>query len=72
MEQNLTGNECGLLQLALQTSNLRPLDQENSHEARSMPLQRRSLPPLNAVRAFEAAARHGSFKDAAAELGVTH
>jgi LysR family glycine cleavage system transcriptional activator len=36
-----------------------------------MPL-RRHLPPLNAVRAFEAAARHGSFKDAAAELGVTH
>lgn len=35
-------------------------------------LQRRSLPPLNAVRAFEAAARLGSFKDAAAELGVTH
>ncbi len=36
------------------------------------PLQRRLLPPLNAVRAFEAAARRGSFKDAAAELGVTH
>ena len=33
---------------------------------------RRHLPPLNAVRAFEAAARHGSFKAAAAELGVTH
>jgi LysR family transcriptional regulator, glycine cleavage system transcriptional activator len=33
---------------------------------------RRHLPPLNAVRAFEAAARHGSFKDAADELGVTH
>ena len=37
-----------------------------------MPLRRRDLPPLNAVRAFEAAARHGSFKDAAVELGVTH
>jgi LysR family glycine cleavage system transcriptional activator len=36
------------------------------------PLQRRLLPPLNAVRAFEAAARRGSFKDAAGELGVTH
>lgn len=36
------------------------------------PFQRRLLPPLNAVRAFEAAARHGSLKDAAAELGVTH
>ena len=34
--------------------------------------QRRLLPPLNAVRAFEAAARHGSFKQAAEELGVTH
>jgi LysR family glycine cleavage system transcriptional activator len=36
-----------------------------------MTLLRRVLPPLNAIRAFEAAARHGSFKDAAAELGVT-
>ncbi|MBN8874889.1 MAG: transcriptional regulator GcvA [Rhodospirillales bacterium] len=33
---------------------------------------RRSLPPLNALRAFEAAARLGSFKAAAGELGVTH
>jgi LysR family glycine cleavage system transcriptional activator len=33
---------------------------------------RRALPPLNALRAFEAAARLGSFKDAAAELSVTH
>src|SRR5260221_12298034 len=31
----------------------------------------RSLPPLNALRAFEAAARHLSFTDAAAELSVT-
>lgn len=29
------------------------------------------LPPLSALRAFEAAARNGSFKKAAAELGVT-
>jgi LysR family glycine cleavage system transcriptional activator len=36
------------------------------------PPQRKLLPPLNAVRAFEAAARRNSFKDAAAELGVTH
>ncbi|WJR78581.1 transcriptional regulator GcvA [Bradyrhizobium sp. NP1] len=36
-----------------------------------MPQRRRELPPLNAVRAFEAAARHGSFKEAASELGVT-
>lgn len=31
----------------------------------------RRLPPLPALRAFEAAARHGSFKHAAAELAVT-
>ena len=31
----------------------------------------RSLPSLNALRAFEAAARHGSFKAAAEELHVT-
>src|ERR1700744_1781460 len=37
-----------------------------------MPAYRRSLPPLNALRAFEAAARLGSFKDAADELLVTH
>ncbi|MCK9507581.1 MAG: LysR substrate-binding domain-containing protein [Pigmentiphaga sp.] len=32
----------------------------------------RKLPPLNAVRAFEVAARHVSFTKAAAELSVTH
>lgn len=32
----------------------------------------RKLPPLNALRAFEAAARLGSFTRAAAELHVTH
>jgi LysR family glycine cleavage system transcriptional activator len=32
----------------------------------------RSLPPLNALRAFEAGARLGSFKAAADALGVTH
>src|SRR5262245_37248924 len=31
----------------------------------------RRLPPLSALRAFEAAARHGSFKHAASELSVT-
>ena len=36
------------------------------------PSNRGVLPPMNAVRAFEAAARRGSFKDAADELGVTH
>ncbi len=38
------------------------------------PLRRRSaqrLPPLNAIRTFEAAARHGSFLKAATELHVT-
>jgi LysR family glycine cleavage system transcriptional activator len=33
---------------------------------------RRRLPPLGALQAFEAAARHGSFTRAAAELSVTH
>lgn len=33
---------------------------------------RRRLPPLNQLRAFEAAARHLSFKEAAEELNVTH
>ena len=33
---------------------------------------RRRLPPLNALRAFEVAARLGSFSAAAGELGVTH
>ncbi|MEZ5911558.1 MAG: LysR substrate-binding domain-containing protein [Paracoccaceae bacterium] len=32
----------------------------------------RSLPPLNALRAFEAAGRLGSFTKAAEELGVSH
>lgn len=32
---------------------------------------KRDLPPLNALRAFEAAARHLSFKEAADELSVT-
>lgn len=34
-------------------------------------MMNRSLPPLNALRAFEAAARHLSFTKAAAELNVT-
>lgn len=34
-------------------------------------MTRPPLPPLSALRAFEAAARLGSFRDAAAELGVT-
>src|SRR5215470_14982278 len=32
----------------------------------------RRLPPLNALRAFEVAARHNSFTGAAAELRVSH
>lgn len=34
-------------------------------------LRARRLPPLNSLRAFEAAARHGSFTGAAKELAVT-
>ena len=34
-------------------------------------MTRPALPPLNAVKAFEVAARHGSFQRAAGELGVT-
>ena len=33
---------------------------------------RKKLPPLNALRTFEAAARNGSFKHAATELCVSH
>src|SRR3984885_12806563 len=33
---------------------------------------RDKLPPLNALRNFEAVARHGSFAGAATELHVTH
>lgn len=36
------------------------------------PLEATTLPPLNAIRAFEAAARRGSFADAALDLNVTH
>lgn len=36
-----------------------------------MVIKKRSLPPLNAIRAFEAAARHESFTEAAEELSVT-
>ena len=36
-----------------------------------VPFERRRLPPLNAVRAFEAAARHSSFHAAADELAVS-
>lgn len=36
------------------------------------PLPLRSLPPLNALKGFEAAARLGSFRAAAEELNVTH
>jgi LysR family glycine cleavage system transcriptional activator len=35
-------------------------------------MARPRLPPLNAIKAFEAAARLGSFTHAATELGVTH
>jgi DNA-binding transcriptional LysR family regulator len=32
----------------------------------------RRLPPLNALRVFEVAARTGSYAEAATQLGVTH
>ena len=32
----------------------------------------RNLPPLNALKAFDAAARHGGYRAAADELQVTH
>ena len=35
-------------------------------------MDKNGLPPLNAIRAFEAAARRGSFVGAAADLRVTH
>src|SRR5829696_461350 len=35
------------------------------------PMSRRRLPPLNALRAFEAAARHLSFEKAGDEIAVT-
>ncbi|CAM3778885.1 transcriptional regulator GcvA [Castellaniella denitrificans] len=37
----------------------------------SAPLQKRQMPPLNHLRAFEVAVRHESFTKAAAELNVT-
>ncbi len=39
--------------------------------AKNKPVMKRSLPPLNALKAFEAAARNLSFTEAAAELNVT-
>jgi LysR family transcriptional regulator, glycine cleavage system transcriptional activator len=45
-----------------------PLFAYRSHRGLAMPLR---LPPLSALRFFEAAARLGSFKGAAAELNVT-
>lgn len=35
-------------------------------------MSQRKLPPLNAIRAFDAAARNGGFRAAALELNVTH
>lgn len=42
------------------------------NESRDAAKSRDELPPLNALRAFDAVARHGSFAGAAAELHVTH
>src|SRR5436190_19080949 len=56
---------------------LRPVHRANSKNSSAAEFDSstlpdmRSLPPLTELRAFEAAARHLSFKLAAAELGVT-
>src|SRR3954454_13266013 len=42
-----------------------------SHELSGSPFMRQRFPPLNALKAFEAAARHESFTRAAEELCVT-
>jgi LysR family glycine cleavage system transcriptional activator len=39
---------------------------------KNSPMGTNELPPLNAIRAFEAAARRGSFVEAAKDLHVTH
>ncbi|MBI1384093.1 MAG: transcriptional regulator GcvA [Rhizobiales bacterium] len=54
--------------LARQTASSYPSCNKNLHIG---PMARR-LPSLNALRAFEAAARHESFSAAAEELAVTH
>jgi LysR family glycine cleavage system transcriptional activator len=41
------------------------------YHAKTIPTMTRRLPPLNALRSFEAAARHLSFRAAAQELNVT-
>jgi hypothetical protein len=51
-----------------------PKTRPNSWSNASVELRlddRRRLPPLNAVRAFEAAARRGGFQAAGAELNVS-
>src|SRR5215468_4494751 len=53
--------------MRIQTTISRPM-----HERISLPMPtRRPLPPLNALKAFEATARNASFSKAAAELHVT-
>jgi LysR family glycine cleavage system transcriptional activator len=42
------------------------------NEDRGTEKDREKLPPLNALRNFEAVARHGSFAAAADDLHVTH
>src|SRR5687768_14679500 len=57
-----------------------PRDPNHRHATKSWPLSiarlmppppHRRLPPLNWLRAFDSAARHMSFTEAAEELGVT-
>src|SRR5205823_1158312 len=69
-----SGNSEGILApsnkragLPVQTQRFQPIDELVS--ARMVAMGK--LPPLKALRAFEAAARHMSFKAAADELGLT-
>jgi LysR family glycine cleavage system transcriptional activator len=62
--QAVTGRDDNSIVATQQTINSHPTQKKIS----SMSYR---LPPLNALRAFEAAARHLSFKKAAAELSVT-
>src|SRR5262249_58442684 len=61
------GQRITLLVTGIQTTISRPTDERISFSMST----RRPLPPLNALRAFEATARHLSFSKAADELHVT-
>lgn len=56
------------MSVASKAKNMHLKDEQNSARARA---EMQSLPPINALRAFEAAARHQKLTDAASELNVT-